>query len=362
MITQIEVKRNLYKLPIYLPDATLGVVKSLGCEDMQKIDGVVVNTYHLMEKPGLDVLKKFGGIKNFMNYKGLVVSDSGGWQIFSLIHRHRNGGRITDEGVVFSGINGNRRIFSPEDSIKAQFEIGSDIIICLDDFTNPNSTKKEIEQSVNRTILWAKRSKEEFNKQVKKRKLNNNTRPYILGVVQGHNNKILRKYCAQKLIEISFDGYSYGGYPMDSDGNFDYKISNYVSKLLPEDKVKFALGIGTPWQIATLFSQGWNMFDCTIPTREARHQRLYSFRKMPRSIKNLEKPEFYEIINISKAVYKDDKKPISKYCGCQTCQNYSRAYLHHLFKIYETEAYSMATLHNLQLYSDLIGFLNNSQN
>jgi queuine tRNA-ribosyltransferase len=357
-LNQITIKNKTYKLPIYLPDATLGVIKSLGLSDTDNIEGVVVNSYHLAANPGISTLNKFGGIKEFMNYRGLVVSDSGGWQIFSLIHRHNRPGKITNEGVEFyTSKKSKKQIFTPEDSIRTQFEIGSDIIICLDDFTNPHATAKEIEQSVERTILWAKRSKVEFEKQVNERELDEKTRPYLFSVVQGHNDKKLRKTCAEALIDVGFDGYGYGGYPMDSNGNFDYDLSEYVANLLLENAVKFALGIGTPWQIATLYEQGWDIFDCTLPTRDARHKRLYILKEKPVSREQLKNKDFYEYLNIENKEFAQDTAPLSKHCECPTCKSYSRAYLHHLFEINEMAAFRLATIHNLEVYSKVIEIL-----
>jgi queuine tRNA-ribosyltransferase len=361
-ITKVTIKETTYALPIYLPDATLGVIKSLGGHDLAQTDGVVVNTYHLVETPGKEVLQKFGGIKKFMSFPGLVVSDSGGWQIYSLIHKKNAAdstkpqGKITDEGVIFYAQN-RKKIFTPEDSIRMQFEIGSDIIICLDHFSDPRSSQQELQTSVNRTVLWAKRSKEEYEKQIEKRKLDDSTRPHLLAVVQGHNDKSLRKQCAEQLVQIGFDAYGYGGYPMDAQGKFDYEIARYTSELLPTDCIKFALGVGTPWQIAALYEFGWNMFDCTLPTRNARHKLLYTFKEKPTTIEQLKDPTFYEMVNINRGVYKQDTTPISNFCECETCKNHSKAYIHHLFKIGELSAYRLATLHNLQVYGDVIEVL-----
>ncbi|MBN1162394.1 queuine tRNA-ribosyltransferase family protein [Patescibacteria group bacterium] len=356
-MTKINIQGKNYKLPIYLPDATLGVIRSLGLEDLKKVEGVVVNTYHLLKNPGMEVLGKFGGIKGFMNYKGLVVSDSGGWQIFSLIYRHKRSGKITDEGVYFQENGQKKKLFTPEESIKIQFEIGSDIIVCLDDFTNPKADKKELKNSVERTILWAQKSKIEFEKQITKRQMKQHDRPKLMAVIQGHSDKKLRKYCAEKLLEIGFDGYGYGGYPMDKKGNFDYGISEYTAQLIPDNYFKFALGIGTPWQIVTLFTQGWEIFDCTLPTRDARHKRLYSLKRARNSLTSLCDPESYELINIGSSKYKKDKNPISKSCNCTTCKKYTKAYLHHLFKINETTAYRLASIHNVHTYNTVINSL-----
>ena len=199
---ELEIKGIKYKLPIYLPDATRAVVKSTDSLDLKgaKVEGAVVNTYHLMTDPGISVLKDFGGIKRFMSFNGLIASDSGGWQIFSLIHRSKNLGSITDKGVTFSIGTKKKALFSPEKSIEVQFGIGSDIVICLDDFTPPDAGKEKIRESVERTILWAKRSKEQYLKMLEEKGMGDKSRPLIFSVIQGGFDKELRKYCAEKLL------------------------------------------------------------------------------------------------------------------------------------------------------------------
>jgi len=358
-VKSLTVKGKTYDLPIFLPDATLGVVRGLDSLDLNSIGirGVVVNTYHLASDPGALVLRKFGGIKNFMKFSGLVVSDSGGWQVFSLIHRNKNSGRINDEGVKFSVGGKKGEIFTPEMSVRMQFEIGSDIIICLDDFTPPNASPEKTLESVERTTLWAKRSKEEYERQLVQRGLDNETRPLIFSVVQGDRSKELRQKSARELIGIGFDGFGYGGYMIDENGGLDKEMSKFIVELIPNDKVKFALGTGTPWDIAYLYSVGWNVFDCTLPTRDARHKRLYSFKSAPENSSDLLNKAFYEFIYINRTKYQQDESPISKYCDCLACTNYSKAYVNHLFKINDTLALRLATIHNLRVYTKVIELL-----
>lgn len=358
-MNKIKIKNKTYKLPIFLPDATLGVTKSIDTKDLEdaQVKGAVVNTYHLNTNPSTKVLKKFKGIKNFMSFDGLIVSDSGGWQVFSLIHRNNKKGKITDEGVTFTIGNSSKKIFTPEDSIKIQFEIGSDIIICLDDFTPPNANKQKALETVERTTLWAKRCKEEYEKQLKKRKLTDSNRPHLYSVVQGGYFKSLRKKSSKELIDIGFDGYGYGGYVVNKKGKLDLEISEYIANLLPDDKVKFALGMGRIDDIVHLRNFGWDIFDCTLPTRDARHKRLYIYDKKINKT-NLKKPEsLYSYLYINKSKYSNDLKPISSYCDCLTCKNYSRAYLRHLFKIDDSTAYRLATIHNLRTYTLLLEHL-----
>jgi queuine tRNA-ribosyltransferase len=368
----LTVKNRKYKLPIYLPDATRGVVRALDFKILQalKIKGVVVNTVHLLDDLGPQFLRKIGGIKNFMRFGDLVVSDSGGWQIFSLFYRNLKQDfefkddnldkKINDKGIIFPISKQQSKIFTPEESIKMQFEINSDIVICLDHFSDPKEkSKAKVKETVERTILWAKKCKKEYLAQIKKRKLNKKNRPLIFSVIQGANFRDLRKYCAQKLIKIGFDGYSFGGYPITKNGSLNLSLAKYIAELIPKNKYKFALGVGKPRDIAYCHSFGWQIFDCTLPTRDARHMRLYIFNKKPKTKKDLLKKEIHGFIYINRLKYKKDMQPISQDCDCFTCQNYSRAYLHHLFKIKENLAFRLATIHNLRVYTQTIELLQN---
>ncbi len=379
-IKELKIKGRKYKLPIFLPDATLGIVRSLDNRILEEIGtrGVVVNTYHLNDTPGTKILKQFSnsakvfatensGIKNFMNFDGLVVSDSGGWQVFSLIKRHGEGGEITDKGVKFN-IGGEKNkqlgIFTPEDSIRIQFEIGADILICLDDFTGADDDEEKIKESVERTILWAKRTRVEFDKIIKEKKLTNETRPWLFAVIQGGWSKKWRKYCAKELLKIGFDGYGYGGYMVNERGELDEEMSKYIAELIPNEYPKFALGVGKPWDIARCYEFGWDIFDCVLPTRDGRHQRLYNFKGELFDKKNgevkldLKNPDNYEFLYISRGKFATDLNPIGLDCDCFTCQNYSRAYVHHLFKIKDMLAHRLAVIHNLRVYNRVVESLN----
>ncbi|MGD9128982.1 MAG: tRNA guanosine(34) transglycosylase Tgt [Candidatus Woesebacteria bacterium] len=356
----ITIKNKTYQFPIYLPDATLGVVRNLSSFDLVQagIEGVVINTYHLRQNPGYDVLEKAKGIKNFMNWSGLTASDSGGFQLFSLINKNPKLGKVTDKGVIiYSGTKQRKKeLFTAEKSIQVQFAIDSDIMICLDDFTPPEADKKRLKASVGRTIEWAKRSKAEFEKQIKKRKLSDKNRPLLFAVIQGYRDQALRKYCAQKLLQIGFDGYGLGGWPFDEAGNFDYETCELNAKLSPDDLPRFALGVGSPENIRRLVSMGYHIFDCVLPTRDARHGRLYSFSENPKKININNDEHFYQYLYINRGKYAQDFSPISDFCDCPACQ-YSKAYLHHLFKIQDGLGWHLATMHNLHFYSRLIRML-----
>ncbi len=352
------------KLPTFFPDATRGVIKSIDSLDLtlSGIEGIIVNTYHLYNTPGIDILKKAGGIKNFMNFNGTVISDSGGFQILSLVYQNSKLGKIEDSGVTFFQISkgGDKKtvFMSPEKCIETQFDIGSDILITLDDCPPRwKESKKDIKSHINRTIMWAKRCKDEYLRQIKLRKLKN--KPLLFAVIQGGEYKDLRKYCAEQLIKIGFDGYCFGGWPMKENGEFNIEILSYTAKLMPQGAFKYALGVGDPASIIQCAKSGYNIFDCVLPTRDARHKRLYLFKKNPDKVNILNDTDLFEFILINKEKYKDDFSTISNFCDCFTCKNYSKAYLHHLFSIEDTLAYRLATIHNLRVYSKTIELIRN---
>lgn len=364
---KITINNKSISLPIFLPDATYGVVRNLASKEVQQagIEGVVVNTYHLMQITQLKMLSSLGGVGSLMNWPGLIVSDSGGFQLFSLINKNPDLGKIIDNGVVFySGKRKQKKsLFTPEQSIQVQFAIKSDIMICLDDFTPDKADQERQQQSVVRTIDWAKRCKDEFVKQLKERSLSfgkKTGRPQLFAVIQGHRDFKLRKQCADALLDIGFDGYGLGGWLFDDQGKLDYGICQLNAKLTPDKFLRFALGVGNPENIVKLWEMGYHIFDCVLPTRDARHKRLYVFTQDPAQI-DLSQKRWFEYLYISRGKFAEDTQPISQNCDCFTCQNHSRAYLHHLFRVKDGLAFKLATIHNLRFYSQLMEILRNYQ-
>lgn len=348
-------KAGDFTLPMFFPDATRAVVKTLDSEDIKntKTPGILVNTYHLYLGLGSRVLKKYGEVSSFMNWDGAVISDSGGFQVMSIIKSRRAGGRgsISDQGIkVFS--KKKTRIFTPEKSIEFQFELGTDLMVVLDDFTPPNVSEKVAERTVKRTIEWAKRSKDEFERQCKKRKLKN--KPYLIGVVQGGEYLDLREYCTKELVEIGFDGLGYGGWPINSEGEFNYEVARVIAENSPKDYLLYGLGIGKPDEIVGCFKLGFNIFDCVLPTRDGRHGRLYVYDADSINSIDIHKPDFYKFYVPIKQKYYSDTKPVSTACDCLLCTKYSRAYLGHLFRVKDMSAMRLATIHNLRFYSILM--------
>lgn len=359
-LKNITLENRTVSFPIYLPDATRGVIRTLDSQDLKEanIEGVVVNSFHLTSKPGASVLKSLGGIKNFMNWDGLVVSDSGGFQLLSLVYENKSFGKIDNNGITFyrdSKGKKNKHIFTPEKSIQTQFNIGSDIIICLDDCPSAKAEADENSISVNRTIEWAKRSKDEFLKQIESRRLDK--KPLLFAVVHGGNDKKLREKCFDGLNGIGFDGFCFGGWPLDNEKKLNLDILSWIASLIPDNLPKFALGVGNPKAIVDCAKVGYNIFDCVLPTRDARHQRLYVFAKDPNDIDIFNEPKITDFVYITDEKYVRDKKPISDFCDCYACKNYSRGYLRHLFEIEDALAWRLGTIHNLRTYTKLIEIL-----
>lgn len=356
----LHAKNAQLSLPVFFPDATKGVVRSIDTTDIQNtgVEGIVVNTFHLTNNPGITIMKEAGGIKNFMGWKGFVISDSGGFQLLSMIHDNPVLGSVNRNGFIFyKGKARQKNIFTPEKSIQMQFVLQSDVMVCLDDCPKREAGEEENTQSVERTIAWAKRSKDEYMKQLSLRTISSHDRPLLFAVIQGGNDKAARKRCAEALIAIGFDGYGFGGWPLDERGNLNTDILSYTAALMPSTTPKYALGVGNPQAILDCFLMGYTIFDCVLPTRDARHERLYVFSKDPKDIDIKTEKQVYEFIHISKDIYKNDTTALSAYCDCSTCTNYSKAYLHHLFMVKDSTAGRLATIHNLRMYTMLMQLL-----
>ena len=367
----INTAHGRLETPIFLPDATRGFIKTLDNDEIKEcgIEAMVVNTYHLFLLPGIDIIKKFKGAHNFMGWNGPLLSDSGGFQVFSLIRnlaRMKEGkkplGKITDEGVWFkSPIDGREHFLSPEKSIQIQFDLGVDMMVCLDDCPPNNSSRDELIRSIERTVSWSKRCLAEYHSQLKKRKINKGKRPLIFCVIQGGEHKDLRKLCFDGLNEAAkekkssvladWDGYGFGARPVDINGKFLKEILDYTADLIPKDKIRFALGIGTPKDIWECAKMGWDMFDCVIPTREGRHGKLY--QKKRSSLINKDKV-VYNNISIASSGWKKNLKAVGDKSPAPALNRYSLGYTNYLFKAGETLGQRIATMNNLCFYSGLI--------
>lgn len=364
-LKSFKIRGREMRFPIYLPDATRAVTRGLDAKDLESvgIEALVVNTYHLMRDPGMELIRKAGGVQKFMRWNGFAVSDSGGFQLLSLIYEGKVQGRVEDAGAVFyEGVHRKkRRMFTPEQSVQVQFDLGTDIVVCFDDCMYVSDDRALYERAVRRTVEWAKQCKEEFEKQIAVRGVPDSERPLLLAVNQGGLFPDLRERCGRELADIGFDGYGWGGWSIDpKTKKLDMGIAKIIADTMPDNKPKFALGVGTPNDIATCFGLGYTIFDCVLPTRDARHQRLYVFPKDPATIDWKAGESVCEYLHLEKERYTSDFAPISEWCDCPACTEYSRAYLHHLFRIKETLAFRLATMHNLRTYTKLIGLLRKS--
>lgn len=335
--------------PFFMPIATRGAVKSLAVDDVKKLGAQIIlsNTYHLSQRPGLDFLKKHRGLHGFMGWDKPILTDSGGYQVFSLSKFRK----VTQEGVAFqSEIDGKKIFFSPESCVDAQFAIGSDVMMVLDVCTPWPCTYEDAKAAVEMTLDWARRSKKQFDIVVKRKKLTEKNRPRIFGIAQGSLYKDLRKYCIEELIKINFDGYGIGGVAPKR------KVTEFVewcTDLLPKDKPRYLMGVGRPEDIVEAVAVGVDMFDCVIPTREARHGVLY-IKKSPITVTKKINKLFYNTVRIKNEKYRNDMKPIDPKCSCYTCKTTTRSYMRHLFVTQETLFFRLASIHNLTFYLDMM--------
>lgn len=361
MAEPLETRRGTLPVPTFLPDATRAGVRGVISADLRDVgvEGVVVNAFHLLRRPGARVVQAAGGIHRFMDWDAPILSDSGGFQVWSLIRQDPSRGVIRDNEVIFrEPTTGEKWNLTPERVVGLQFQLASDIVVCLDDCTDAEAPMADQERSVERTVRWARRCRDEFDRRiVQHRRLEP---PRIFAVVQGGAVEALRRQCATELHAIGFDGYGFGGWPLDADGGLLTDPLRWVAESLPADVPKHALGIGRADHVVAAFELGYSIFDCALPTRDARHGRLYAFR--PGWADRVPAPgdDFFRAVRIHDAAYRVDHGPIEDGCDCPLCSRHSAAYLHHLFKVGDLSAERLATLHNLRFYVRLFELLRRS--
>lgn len=334
---------------VFMPDATRGAVRFLTTQQLKETgtEAIVTNTLHLLMTPGPTRIQDLGGIKNFMNWDGVVLTDSGGFQVFSLIHSGKWKGKVSENGATFkSPLTGDIYELTPESSIDIQMSIGSDILVTLDDCRSTGLTREEAELSVKRTVDWARRCKNHFENVYGGTE---KTGKLLSCVVQGANFADLRKRCAEELTEIGFDGYNFGGFVVDSDGKLVLDEMISVIENTPEGKFKYAMGVGKPEDIRRCADIGYTVFDTVLVTRNARHGTLYS--------SDIDG----EVLRITNSEYSSDTRPIDSNCDCYTCKNHTRAYVHHMLRVGEATGMTLATIHNLRYYQRLIEELNKNK-
>ncbi len=343
-------------MPLFFPDATRAVVRTVDSVDIKntKTPGVLVNTYHLYRDLGEKVVSEHHGVRSFMGWQGAIISDSGGFQVMSLAKTGKHKGSVNDLGVTFRTDKNKKILFTPEKSIQFQMKLKTDLMVVLDDFTTPKAEEKEARESVDRTILWARRCKDEFLRICDQQGIAPKNRPYLVAVAQGGKHLKLRKECTERLVEIGFDGMGLGGRPHTDEGDFEVDIARTIARNTPKDYLLYGLGVGHPEAIVASVDLGYHIFDCVLPTRDARHKRLYVYNSDSMEEIDVRKEKFYSYYVPDKEKYYHDTQPVSKACDCLLCTHYTRAYLAHLFRIKDTAALRLATIHNLRFYSLLM--------
>lgn len=325
----LHTKHGSYETPIFMPVGTQATVKTLENSEIKEVsDGLILgNTYHLWLEPGDEIVKNHGGIRGFSKWDGALLTDSGGFQVFSLSHIRK----IKEEGVEFRHHKSGAKLFmSPEDSIRIQNNLGADIIMSFDECPPFNSTYEYMKESVERTLRWAKRGQKEHK---------NEADQALFGIVQGGPYKDLRIMCAEALKEMDFPGYSIGGLSVGESKEEMYKVLDYLKDVMPEDKPRYLMGIGTPDDIIEGVIRGMDMFDCVNPTRLARHgSAMTSLGRIP--IKN----QFYA----------KNMESLDPNCDCKVCSTYTKSYIRHLFKSGEYLGQRLVSYHNLYFLKNLM--------
>lgn len=326
---EVVTAHGVIQTPAFMPVGTAATVKAMKISDVKKSGAEIIlgNTYHLMLRPTAELIEQLGGLHKFSGWHGPILTDSGGFQVMSLSKIRK----ISDEGVEFSShIDGAKHFVTPEKSIEIQRKLGSDITMIFDECVQFPATYDQAKQAMERSLIWAGRSKSAFQKRA----------GYgIFGIVQGSTFSDLRKISSEKLVEIGFDGYAIGGLAVGEGQEVMFQVLDYSVDFLPEDKPRYLMGVGKPSDIVGAVLRGIDMFDCVIPTRSGRTGQAFV-----RS----------GTINIRNAKYRDDSNPLDEKCVCYACQNHSRAYLHHLVKANEILGSMLLSEHNIFYYQDLM--------
>ena len=343
-------------LPVFLPDATQGFVRALDSQDLRlcQIEAVVMNTFHLMQRPGSSTVRSLGGLHKMAGWPYPIVTDSGGFQAYSIIQSNPKNGSLSDKGIIFrpEGTT-DKLVLTPEKTVQLQVSYGSDVVICLDDCTHPDAPLETQETSVRRTIAWAKRCKAEFARLMEDKKLPAEQLPQIFAVIQGGRSPDLRRQCAEELLKIGFDGFGYGGWPLDGQGNLLIDMFHLLRELIPASFPLHALGVGHPENIAACYRAGWTIFDSAFPTRDARHGRVFAFSEDALSAGARLDGKWFHFIYVEDKKHIKADTPIFPGCDCHCCTHYSLGYLHHLYKIGDPLYARLATMHNLRFMTRL---------
>jgi len=332
----IKTAHSTIETPVFMPVGTQGTVKTLDAHDMLSLGAKIIlgNTYHLYLRPGSKLIKKFGGLHGFSNFPNSFLTDSGGFQAFSL----SDNSKPDTNGIMFkSHIDGSKHYFTPKSVLDTQYDLGSDIMMILDDLVALPNTKERIKLSIERTTQWAQEAIEYHKSQQEKGiGINQN----IFAIIQGGTDKEFRKMSAEQLCALTdYDGFAIGGLSVGEANQDMYDTVEWTTQFMPQDKPRYLMGVGLPEDLIENIDRGVDMFDCVMPTRNARNGTLFtSFGR----------------INIRKASFKEDAKPIDEECTCYTCQNFTRAYLCHLYRAGEMTYFRLGSIHNLHYYLNLM--------
>ncbi|QGX38562.1 tRNA guanosine(34) transglycosylase Tgt [Permianibacter aggregans] len=328
---ELQFERGTVQTPAFMPVGTYGAVKSMSPDDLKAIGAEIIlgNTFHLMLRPGPELLEKLGGLHGFGGWQGPILTDSGGFQVFSLGELRK----ISEQGVEFrSPIDGSKVWLDPERSMAVQRSIGADIVMIFDECTPYPATYEQAKFSMELSLRWAERSK----------KAHGDNPAALFGIVQGGMYLDLRKVSLEGLTNIGFDGYAIGGLSVGEPKHEMVKVLNAVTPQLPTDRPRYLMGVGKPEDIVEAVRRGVDMFDCVMPTRNARNAHLFTTEG---------------VVRLRNAKYRDDQRPVEEGCDCYSCQNFSRAYLHHLDKCKETLGARLNTIHNLHYYQRVMAGL-----
>jgi queuine tRNA-ribosyltransferase len=348
---ELVTAHGIVQTPFFMPIATKAAVKTLSSVDMEKIGAQILlsNTYHLYLRPGMDVIDSYKGLHKFMSWEKPILTDSGGYQVFSLSKMRK----ITEEGAEFqSHIDGSRHLLTPELSMKVQQILGSDIVMVFDECTPPTYTEDQLDESIARTTRWARRCKESFEHNLES---SNNSGALLFGINQGATNEARRIAHAKELVDIGFDGYAIGGLSVGEPFAEACKIVEALNDVLPEDKPRYFMGGAKPHEIVAYVKRGVDMMDCVIPTRNARHGLMYQFLH-----DDLNKDDFYETVHVTNEKFSQDKTPLLQSRGViktefdEELESYTLGYVRHLFSVDEMLAYRLVTLVNIRFYLELM--------
>lgn len=339
-IGRITTARSVIETPVFMPVGTRGTVKALTQEMLETLDARIIlgNTYHLFLRPGHQLIADLGGLHRFMSWERSILTDSGGFQVFSLGELRK----IREEGVEFqSHLDGSRQFLSPEISMQVQDALGSDVVMCFDECTPYPATHLEARRSLELTARWARRSRDEFDRLMRLRaeKLSGvRALPGALfGIIQGSVYHDLRRASLEQLLEIGFEGYAIGGLSVGEEKQMMYDTTEFIAPQMPADKPRYLMGVGTPEDLVESVARGVDMFDCVMPTRNARNGQVFTSRGR---------------LNVKNARYAADTRPLDENCGCPVCRRYARAYLRHLYVSGEILAAILCSLHNIAFYLD----------